>query len=283
MLETVQALIENAQLTYSQFSLIINTAFLLLIVFILRILTRRYIFKSVTSQDLRRKWIVQSRNGLILLFILGMVLIWGAELRTFALSVVALAAALVIATKELILCITGSILKSAASSFNLGDRIQIKDFRGDVIDQNLLATTILEVGPGKLSQQRTGRITVIPNAIFLSEPLINESFTHDYVLHVFTVPFKREENWKAAQQAIQESTDKFCAPYLEHARNFMEKLSDRRGLDVPSVDPRVRISVPAAGEVHLVVRFPVKTSERSFMEQAILSDVFENNDFTTKP
>jgi hypothetical protein len=62
----------------------------------------------------------------------------------------------------------------------------------------------------------------------------------------------------------------------------MEKLSDRRGLDVPSVDPRVRISVPAAGEVHLVVRFPVKTSERSFLEQAILSDVFENNDFTKK-
>jgi len=283
MLESVQALIENAQLTYSQFSLIINSLFLLLIVFVLRILTRRYILKSVTSQDLRRKWIVQSRNGLILLFILGMVFIWGAELRTFALSVVALAAALVIATKELILCITGSILKSAASSFNLGDRIQIKDYRGDVIDQNLLATTILEVGPGKLSQQRTGRITVIPNALFLSEPLINESFTHDYVLHVFTVPFKREENWKAAQKAIQESTDKFCAPYLEDARNFMEKLSDQRGLDVPSVDPRVRISVPAAGEVHLVVRFPVKTSERSFMEQAILSDVFENNDFTTKP
>ena len=282
MLESIQTLIETLQITYTEYSLIINTGLLLLLIFVLRLITRRYIFRSVKSQELRRRWIVQSRNGLILLLILGFIFICGAELRTFALSVVALAAALVIATKELILCVTGSILKSAASSFNLGDRIQIKDFRGDVIDQNLLATTILEVGPGKLSQQRTGRITVIPNALFLSEPLINESFTHAYVLHVFTVPFKREENWKAAQQALQESADKLCAPYLEDARNFMEKLSDRRGLDVPAVDPRVRISVPAAGEVHLVVRFPVKTSERSFMEQAILSDVFENYDFTVK-
>lgn len=282
MLESVQTLIEGLLASYSQYRLVINTLILFLAVIVLRLLTRRYILKSVTAQDLRRKWIVQSRNGLILLFILGFLFIWGEELRTFAISVVAIAAALVIATKELILCVTGSILKSGASSFNLGDRIQIKDFRGDVIDQNLLATTILEVGPGKLSQQRTGRVTVIPNALFLSEPLINESFTHNYVLHVFTVPFKREENWKAAQQAIQETTDTYCAPYLEDARHFMEKLSDRRGLDVPSVDPRVRISVPAAGEVHLVVRFPVKTSERSFMEQAILSDVFENYDFTTK-
>lgn len=282
MLESIQSLIENAQYSYSEFSLIINTLLLLLAIFILRVMSRRYILNSVPSQELRRKWIVQSRNALILLFILGILLIWGEALRTLAISVVAIAVALVIATKELILCVTGSILKSGASSFDIGDRIQIKDFRGDVIDQNLLATTILEVGPGKLTQQRTGRMTVIPNALFLSEPLINESFTHDYVLHVFTVPFKREENWKAAQIAIQESADKYCAPYLEDARNFMEKLSDRRGLDVPSVDPRVRISIPAAGEIHLIVRFPAKTAERSFIEQAILSDVFENHDFTSK-
>jgi hypothetical protein len=31
-----------------------------------------------------------------------------------------------------------------------------------VIDQNLLATTILEVGPGRLTHQRTGRMADIP-------------------------------------------------------------------------------------------------------------------------
>jgi len=282
MIESIQALFDNSSFSYSQFRLIVSTALLVLFVVVLRLLSRRYILNSVASRELRRKWIVQSRNGLIFLFLLGMVLIWGNELRTLAISVVAIAVALVIATKELISCITGSILKSGASSFDIGDRIQVKDFRGDVIDQNLLATTILEVGPGKLTQQRTGRMTIIPNALFLSEPVINESFTHDYVLHVFTVPFKREENWKAAQVAIQESAEKMCEPYLEDVRSFMEKLSNRRGLDVPSVDPRVSISVPAAGEIHLIVRIPAKTAERSFIEQAILSDVFDTHDFTKK-
>lgn len=282
MFESIQVLIENVQNSYSEFTLIINTILLLLVIFVLRLLSRRYILNSVSSQELRRKWIVQTRNGLILLSLFGIILIWGEELRTLAISVVAIAVALVIATKELILCVTGSILKSAASSFDIGDRIQIKDFRGDVIDQNLLATTILEVGPGKLTQQRTGRMTVIPNALFLSEPVVNESFTHDYVLHVFTVPFKREDNWKAAQVAMQQSADKMCAPYLEDVRSFMEKLSDQRGLDIPSVDPRVSISVPVAGEIHLIVRIPAKTSERSIIEQALLSDVFENHDFSKK-
>src|SRR5690606_21856396 len=120
------------------------------------------------------------------------------------LSVVALAVALVVATKELILCITGSILKTGAQSFKIGDRIQIKDFRGDVIDQNLFATTIMEIGPGKLTHQRTGRVTVLPNSLFVSEPVINESYTHDYVLHVFTVPFKRQDDWQSAQKSLLE-------------------------------------------------------------------------------
>jgi hypothetical protein len=51
---------------------------------------------------------------------------------------------------------------------------------------------------------------------------------------------------------------------------------------VPSVDPRVTIQVPAACEIHLIVRVPVKSGERGFIEQAILTDVFLNNDFSKK-
>ncbi len=260
--------------------LLISTAILVLSIIIVKILIRRYITRNVQSVELQRRWIVQTRNGLILILVLGLILIWGEELRTLALSIVAIAVAFVVATKELILCVTGSILKSGAGSFNIGDRIQIKDFRGDVIDQNLLATTILEVGPGKITHQRTGRMTVIPNSLFVSEPVINESFTHDYVLHVFTVPFKREDDWKSAKTKFLESAHKHCMPFLKEAKKYMEQISRQKGLDVPSVEPRVTIQVPAAGEIHLLIRIPVKSGQRSYIEQSILSDVFVNQDFS---
>lgn len=263
-------------------SLLGSTLILIVVVLLARSISGRFIRKTVQSTELRRKWLVQSRNGFILLFILGLIIIWGEELRTLALSIVAIAVAFVVATKELILCVLGGLLKTGAGSFELGDRIQVKDFRGDVIDENLLATTILEVGPGKLTHQRTGRIVVIPNALFVSEPVINESFTHDYVFHVFVVPFKREENWQAAQAALLESATRLCEPYLEAVRTYMLRVSERRGLEVPSVDPRVNLLVPVAGEVHLVVRFPAKVGQRGYMEQAILTEVFGNNDFAAK-
>lgn len=283
MIESIQTSLTNFVVPDSMLSLLISTALLILSLLIARALVSRFIRRQVDSLELRRRWLVQSRNGFILLLLLGLVLIWGEELRTLALSIVAIAVALVIATKELIMCITGSILKAGSGSFSIGDRIQIREFRGDVIDQNLLATTILEVGPGKLTHQRTGRMAVIPNALFVSEPVINESFTHDYVLHVFTVPFKRDDDWRGAQQAIVESARKHCAPFLEEVRRYMNRISVTRGLEAPSVDPRVTLQVPVAGEIHLIVRVPTKSGQRGYIEQAIMAEVFQHNDYLPRP
>ncbi|WP_350354262.1 hypothetical protein [Aliifodinibius salipaludis] len=84
------------------------------------------------------------------------------------------------------------------------------------MDQNLLATTILEIGPGKkITHQRMGRMIVIPNSLFVSEPVINESCTNDYILHVFTIPLKRENDRRGAQEIFLESANRHCKPYPE--------------------------------------------------------------------
>ena len=280
--DSLTNLFNEFQFSEQLFRPIIATLILIAAIVTIRAILAKFIRKSVRSTDLRRRWLVQTRNALILLMVVGLMLIWAEELRTLALGIVAIAVAFVVATKELIMCLTGSLVKSGGSAFNLGDRIQVKEFRGDVIDQNLLATTILEVGPGKHSHQRTGRMIVLPNSLFVSEPVVNESYTHDFVLHIFTVPFKREDNWHAAQQALLESANRHCVDYLEQARRYMQRMSDYRGIDVPSADPRVTISVPVAGEIHLIVRFPAKAGTRSFLEQSILNDVFQNNDFTVR-
>lgn len=269
----------NLAATETILELLIVTGVFVLVLVVLRTVTSRFIRKNVASTELRRRWLVQSRNALILLLLLGLVLIWADELRTLALSIVAIAVAFVVATKELILCLTGSILKTGSRSFNIGDRIQVKDFRGDVIDQNLLATTILEVGPGKITHQRTGRMTTIPNAIFLSEPVINESFTHNYVLHVFTVPFKIQDDWRSAQKLFLKSANRHCKPYIEEVRRYMKDVSEDRGLEVPSVEPRVTIQVPVAGEIHLIIRIPTRSGQRGFIEQSILAEVLTSNNF----
>src|SRR5690625_7841006 len=71
-------------------NLLIATAILIAGVAILRSVTARFIRRTVVSPELRMKWLVQSRNGLLLLLILGLVLIWCEELRILVLSLVAI-------------------------------------------------------------------------------------------------------------------------------------------------------------------------------------------------
>lgn len=259
--------------------MLINTLILIMVLLIARLLVVRFIRRTVSAPELRRKWLVSSRNGFLLLLLFGLMLIWGQELRTLALSLVAIALAFVVATKELILCISGSLVKSSSSAFSIGDRIQLKDFRGDVIDHGLLATTILEVGPAKDAQQRTGRMVVLPNSLFLSEPVVRESFTDKFGFQVFSVPFLREEDWRGARQALLDAANRFCSPYLEEVRAHMSRVAERRGIVVPGVDPCVTIRTPLAGEIHLVVRLPVRSGERADVEQTVLSEAFAESDF----
>ena len=222
------------------------------------------------NPETRRRWVVMARNVAFLVFLLALVVVWAAQLRTLALSVVGFAMAIVLVTKELVMCVTGGFLRSSMGMFRVGDRIEIKHHRGDVIDLTMLTTTILEIGPDNLTHQYTGRAVVLPNAVFLGEPLINESFTQDYVLHTMVVPLGRGENWQQAEQHLLKAAEEVCDRFIEIARRHIKSIGRRQGIDVPSADPRVTLRLPKPEEINLIVRFPAPAREKGRTEQEIL-------------
>lgn len=61
-------------------------------------------------------------------------------------------------------------------SYLVGDRIQIKDFRGDVVSISYLDTSILECSGDYLGNDRSsGRVIRFPNSLVLREEVINYS------------------------------------------------------------------------------------------------------------
>jgi small-conductance mechanosensitive channel len=249
----------------------ISSTILVLIVILLRMaLVKGILGLNQQHLEMRRRWIVYIRNFSILTLLVGLILIWGPQLRTIAVSFIALAVAFVIATKELILCISGSLVRAASKSYSVGDRIEIGGKRGDVVDQDLFTTTLLEIGPGQASHQYTGRAIVIPNSLLLNTPLINETFTEEFVLHVFAVPLYASDDWQRAEQLLLEAAHIECGPFLEEARTYMKTIESKHGLDSPTVAPRVTLQIPEPGRIHLLVRVPAPARRKGRLEQAIL-------------
>jgi small-conductance mechanosensitive channel len=262
---------ESLRDQHSVFAGVLSTLVLVGLAVVLRCVIGRALRRNENlPPEVRRRWLVQLRNGMILLLVLGIIVIWANELRVVAVSMFAVAVASVIATKELIQCLSGSLLKTVSRGFSIGDRIEINSLRGDVIDHNALTTTILEIGPNDLTQQHTGRAIVLPNSILLDKPVINETFTDDYVLHVFKVPISMDENWQQAEQALLDAARDQCDSFLEQARRHFQRLGRDRGLATMSVEPRVSVLIPKTGELELVVRIAVPARRKGRIEQAIL-------------
>lgn len=225
---------------------------------------------SWSTHEAQRRWLVMARNLAVITCVFLLIVVWADQLRTLALSVVAFAAAIILSTKELLMCFTGGMLRSSAGIFHLGDRIEVKKLRGDVIDLTMLTTTILEIGPEQLSHQHTGRAIVLPNSIFLSEAVINESFTEDFVLHTSLVPLSRKDDWARAERHLLQAANEVCDEFIEAARKHLSRLGRQQGIDVPSVEPRVTLLFPKPEEINLLVRFPVPARRKGRSEQAML-------------
>ena len=249
----------------------LHSLILLAVVLALRlILVRAVLSRESLSVETRRRWTVNIRNALALVFIIGLIFIWAHQLSTFAVSLVAIAVALVLATKELILCISGTVLRIGVNAYSMGDRISIGGIRGNVVDQSLLATTVLETGPGHVSSQYTGRAVVFPNSLLMSSPLINETYMKEYIVHVMTIPLTSNDDWQMAEKVLLEIARTECGPFIAEARLHMKQLEGKNWLDAPSVEPRVSLHVPEPGRLNLLLRIPTPAHRTSRVEQAIL-------------
>ncbi len=249
----------------------VKSLILLLVLLIVRkILVSGLANNSTLSMESKRRWVVATRNSVVFAFLLGLMIIWAHELQAFAVSIVALAAALVLATKELILCWSGAALRVGGKVYTVGDRIQIAGHRGVVLDYDVFATKLLEIGPGQSAHLYTGRVTIFPNSLLFTNPLVKENPQQEYGLYTLTVPIKSEEDWQRAERALLESAKHECAPFMGEAVRQMKLLEQANLLEAPSPEPRITIQLPESGKMHLVLRFPAPDRGRSRIEQAIL-------------
>lgn len=243
----------------------------LLSLLILRTLIVRAIARnSALTMEAKRRWVVSVRNTILFALLVGMVVIWAHELQAFAVSLVALAAALVLATKELLLCWSGAALRVGGKVYEVGDRIQIAGHRGVVLDHDIFATKLLEIGPGHASHLYTGRVTVFPNSLLFTNALIKENPSQEYGLYLLVIPLGEKDDWQAAERHLLDAAKTECSSFLAEAGRHMKLLEQANLLEAPSPEPRITIQLSDAGRIQLVLRFPAPDRGRSRIEQAIL-------------
>ncbi len=247
-------------------------------VLVVRALLTRMILRTNLSNQSKLRWRAQLRNAMVAVVLLGLTLIWAEQLRTFAISIVAIAAAVAITTKEISACLLGSLLRASGKGFEIGDRVQIGEVRGDVIDVGPLTTSLLEIGVPPSIHARTGRVITLPNSIFLTTGVFNETMAHNYALHVVRVPLAAEDDWRSASARLERLGRDACSDYFADGSESMTRLARDRGVSPPKLDPSVYVEVPEPGRVDLLLRVLVPARDRDAVGQSVIQRFLAGED-----
>ena len=224
--------------------------------------------RTSLSRETKLRASVFWRNTSLVVAVVLLLFVWRAELRAAALSLAALSVALVLAGKELLTSMLGYIYRTTAGSFRFGDVIQINDIKGEVIDQTLLSTTLLEMSE---EHQFTGRTVQFPNSFYITHPLKNHSRIGDYQLGILVVPLAAAADVAVARQRLEEAAASVCAAFVAPAEVALRELEGEQFVVMPSAEPRVTLRLVDADRINLVLRYPCPASQRTRTEQDILA------------
>ncbi len=150
-------------------------------------------------------------------------------------------------------------------SYLVGDRIQIKGFRGDVVEISYLDTSILECsGDYLVNDRRSGRIIRFPNSLILREEIINYSGPE--------IPFI----WNETAIQVAYTTDlQFVEDcLLEAALSDFNARYPQLSMDNPTLwMPAVYFRNNSYAWMEAVISYPVEPTDTTGKRNRILKNV----------
>ncbi|WP_394392504.1 mechanosensitive ion channel family protein [Shewanella woodyi] len=250
---------------------------LTLLIIVLISATKRLIIYKVRGDvsflsDTQRKWISRTKNGTFTLLVILLFMLWQTEINKFALSVTAIAIAIVVASKEIILCFTGSIQRASSRSFVIGDWIEVGSLCGEVIEHNLMATVIQEIDLHHGQYHYTGKTATFPNSTFFTYPVKNLNFMKRYVYHNFTITVPKFVNLYPLFPSLTVQIEQHCEDFHEVAKRYNSIIEKHAGVDLPGSEPHIHVSSGATGEQHVHIMIFCPTERASHLEQSIRED-----------
>jgi len=252
---------------------VILTALLIGMALLASHLWARYLSTGEISAEKRRIHLVWARNIIWLVALLIIVSVWASTIAGFALSLAAVAGALLIVSKELVMCVHGYLYVSLVQPYKIGDVIEFNQLRGRVVDIDMFATTLVELDK---AGQRTGKVAEFPNGLLLTHPLVNSSPNGAYELHAIQIPIPERlaHDLDRLEAAAWAAADHATAAWQDEAKAHFRKLSEENFIELPSGKTKVSWDFSNPEHLVLVIRVACPIGQRAKVEQAVFRDTW---------
>lgn len=251
----------------------IGTAITFLCVWLIHAIAKKYIERRGDPRERysRRKLLSTS---LILATIFVLIVLWAVPLKNTGVFLGLIGAGVAVALKDPLLSIFGRVAIFAGKMYTVGDRIEISQMKGDVIDVGFMYTRLMEIGNWIEGDMTTGRTVQFSNSKVFADAILNYTSHFEYIWDEIHLPITYASDLKAANEILLSVGGDYTREFLAGA----EKELDLMGRDflIPrfQLDPMVYVKV-TSNWVECSLRYIVDAKKRRAASNFIFRKVFE--------
>jgi small-conductance mechanosensitive channel len=218
-----------------------------------------------------RKFVVFSGYIAILLFVS---ILFEDRLGRLSFALGVAGAGVAVALQDVLASIAGAFSIGFSKLYTVGDRVQIGDTRGDVIDIGLLRTTLMEVGSWVGRDLYSGRVVRIPNNTVLKNSVFNYSQGFRFIWDQIKVVLSISSDAVMARAMLLRVANEVIGEYLVEAQNSWNAVSDDYRTENPPIEPVVALAVNA-GSLEFTLNYVVDYAKRTTMQDRLFAKIVD--------
>jgi small-conductance mechanosensitive channel len=257
----------------SQRKILISLA-IIIVIWVLRYLILKLVWRQTEDARIRYQW---KRSIGFIISMVAVVLIssvWISAFARFGAFLGLLSAGIAIALKDPLTNIAGWLFINTRKPFSVGDRIQIGENIGDVIDIRLFQFSLLEIGNWVQADQSTGRIIHLPNGKVFLQAQANYGKGFQYIWNEMPVLITFESNWELTKTILEKIINKHAEHLTKKVEKEIKEATKKYLMPHNQLFPVVYTSVKDSG-VLLTIRYLCEYPKRRTSEHEIWEDILK--------
>jgi small-conductance mechanosensitive channel len=251
---------------------VFSTLLLFMLLWMIYLLAGKLIAAKMDDPKKRYQWKRFLLYTIVAIAILMLTRIWLGVFKGMTTYLGFLSAGIAIALKDPLVNLTAWIFIIIRKPFKIGDRVQVDQIAGDVIDIRIFQFSVMEVGNRIDAEQSTGRIIHIPNQVVFTTPQVNFTAGFNYIWNEIPVLITFESNWKKAKGILEKIIEKDSLFLNEEAERQIKQAAKKFMIFYTKLTPIVYVSVKDSG-ILLTIRYLCKVREKRSTEDIVWKDV----------
>ncbi|MBN2898486.1 MAG: mechanosensitive ion channel [Clostridia bacterium] len=256
---------------------LLGTLMVIFVIGVIRRVINRLLHSYIEDVQMYHKYrSITNKTCFTAIFVL-LLLIWfktGTSLGTFF---GLLSAGIAIALKDLLANIAAWLFIIARKPFVIGDRIEIGNVAGDVVDSRIFQFTIMEIGNWVDADQSTGRIIHVPNHKVLTDNLANYSAGFEHIWNEIQVVITFESDRVKARALLEDVLNEHGEKYIQEVDQKLKKASKKYHILYKNLTPIIYTDVVDYG-VKMTLRYLCKPRSRRTTVDNIWRDLLDRID-----